>query len=214
MTDRQFFAAKRYAPKPYRTISTDARMCGGGVHFFSLGAHTDISAERYDQPALYIAAGGNGGFQTSMRKAHMHQNDILYVPAGTLCGADAGSEGFVYTEILMKKETKMNGILKAGEVFSLKNLVDYEKDSIVNIDLASNSSMKFMVLAFDEGQALSEHRAPGDALVFALEGKAVIGYEGKEYTVSEGENFRFDKNGLHSVKAVGRFKMALLLTLA
>lgn len=212
--DGVFSIAAQYKPKDYRTISTDARM-GGDVHFFSLGAHTDISAETYDRPVLYIGVGGDGGFHVGGAEAlsTLHQNEILFVEGGTLCGADAGADGFVYTEILMEKETHMNNILKAGEGFQLKNLVEYEKDSIVNIDLASNKSMKFMILAFDEGQALSEHRAPGDALVFALEGKAVIGYEGKEYNVSEGDNFRFEKNGLHSVKAVGRFKMALLLTL-
>ena len=37
--------------------------------------------------------------------------------------------------------------------------------------------------------------------------------EGKEYTIKAGENFKFAKNGLHSVRAKGNFKMALLLTL-
>ena len=60
---------------------------------------------------------------------------------------------------------------------------------------------------------LMMHRAPGNAIIFALEGKAVIDYEGKDYTISAGENFRFDKNGLHSVTADERFKMGLLLVL-
>lgn len=81
------------------------------------------------------------------------------------------------------------------------------------MDIASNDAMKFVVMSFDEGTGLSPHRAPGDALVFALEGKAVIGYEGKNYDIKAGETFRFDKNGLHSVTADGQFKMALLLTL-
>lgn len=46
-----------------------------------------------------------------------------------------------------------------------------------------------------------------------LHGKATIGYEGKDYELSEGECFRFEKNGLHSVTANGKFKMALLLVL-
>ena len=70
-----------------------------------------------------------------------------------------------------------------------------------------------VVMAFDEGTGLTEHAAPGDALVFALEGKGVIGYEGKEHALAAGEQFRFAKNGKHWVKAEGRFKMALLLTL-
>ena len=65
----------------------------------------------------------------------------------------------------------------------------------------------------DEGTGLTPHRAPGNAIVFALEGKATIGYEGKDYELKEGECFRFEKNGLHSVTANGKFKMALLLVL-
>lgn len=86
----------------------------------------------------------------------------------------------------------MNNLLKAAEVFRLKDMIGYEKDSIANIDLVAEKNLKFMILSFDEGCALSEHRAPGDALLFALEGKAVIGYEGKQYPIQEGENFRFE----------------------
>ena len=83
----------------------------------------------------------------------------------------------------------------------------------VIIKEVSNDTMKFVLMAFDEGTGLTPHRAPGNAIIFALEGKAVIDYEGKDYTISAGENFRFDKNGLHSVTADGRFKMGLLLVL-
>ena len=73
--------------------------------------------------------------------------------------------------------------------------------------------LKFVVMAFDKDTGLSEHAAPGEALIFALDGKGVIGYEGKEYPIKAGENFKFARNGTHWVKADGRFKMALLLTL-
>lgn len=66
---------------------------------------------------------------------------------------------------------------------------------------------------FDEGTGLSEHAAPGEAIVFALDGNGIIGYEGKEYPIKAGEQFHFAKGGLHSVKADGQFKMALLLVL-
>ena len=83
----------------------------------------------------------------------------------------------------------------------------------MNMDVVHNDKMKFVVLTFDAGTGLSEHAAPGEALIFALDGEAVIGYEGKEHPIKAGENFHFAKGGLHSVKANGRFKMALLLTL-
>jgi quercetin dioxygenase-like cupin family protein len=66
--------------------------------------------------------------------------------------------------------------------------------------------------SFSAGTELPEHAAPGDALIFALDGEGIIGYEGKEYRIHAGENFRFDKGGRHFVKASSNFKMALLLT--
>ena len=107
----------------------------------------------------------------------------------------------------------MNNIIKSGEVMKLKDLISYEEGSISNLDVVSNDTMKFVLMAFDEGTGLTPHRAPGNAIIFALEGKATIGYERRVNKLSEGENFRFDKNGLHSVTADGKFKMGLLLAL-
>ena len=107
----------------------------------------------------------------------------------------------------------MNKVIKAGEVFQLKNLVPYQDGKIVNMDIASDNNMKFVVMAFDAGTGLSQHAAPGEAIVFALDGEGIIGYEGKEYPIKAGEQFHFAKGGLHSVKAVSKFKMALLLVL-
>ena len=107
----------------------------------------------------------------------------------------------------------MNETIKAGEVFKLADLVPYEEGKIVNMDVVHNDKMKFVVMAFDEGTGLSEHAAPGEALVFALDGEAVICYEGKDHLIRAGENFHFAKADLHSVKATKKFKMALLLAL-
>lgn len=123
------------------------------------------------------------------------------------------SEGTVYTEISVRKDDIMNEMVKAGEVFKIAELVPYVDGKIVNMDIVHNDKMKFVVMAFDEGTGLSEHAAPGEALIFALDGEGVIGYEGKEHPIKAGDNFHFAKAGLHSVKATKKFKMALLLTL-
>lgn len=107
----------------------------------------------------------------------------------------------------------MNEAVQAGEVFKLADLVPYQEGKIVNMDLVHSDGMKFVVMAFDKGTGLSEHAAPGEALIFALDGEGVIGYEGKEHVIRAGENFHFAKGGLHFVKATERFKMALFLTL-
>lgn len=107
----------------------------------------------------------------------------------------------------------MNEVVKAGEVFRLAELVTYQDGKIVNMDVVHNDKMKFVVMAFDEDTGLSEHAAPGEALIFVLDGEGVIGYEGEDHHIKAGENFHFAKGGMHSVKASEKFKMALLLTL-
>ena len=107
----------------------------------------------------------------------------------------------------------MNSIVKSGEVMKLKDLISYEEGSIANLDVVSNSTMKFVLMAFDAGTSLPPHRAPGNAILTALEGKAIIDYEGQDYELNAGESFRFDKNGLHSVTPQGKFKMSLLLVI-
>ena len=81
------------------------------------------------------------------------------------------------------------------------------------MDLINEEKLKFVLMSFDEGTGLTEHAAPGEAIIFALDGTGIIGYEGKEHKIKAGENFKFDKGGAHYVKADGKFKMALLLTL-
>lgn len=199
------------------TISRDTRLGDiTKVALFSLGKKTSISQESYDRMTMYIGAAGKGNIVIgeNAEKLELLPDTALIVPGGTLCGMESYS-GMIYTEIILEnitqKEIIMNANVKANEVFELKNLINYEEGSIANMDIVSNSSIKYVLMAFDEGTGLTPHRAPGNAIVFALEGKATIGYEGKNYELSAGECFKFEKNGLHSVTANGRFKMALLL---
>ena len=197
------------------TISRDAGLGSENtITFFSLGKGTSISQERYDMTSVYIGAEGNADFVIGeeKNKLKLSSGDVIIVPGKTLCGVECDT-GTVYTEIIIKKEIIMNNILKTGEVFKLKDLIQYEEGSISNLDIVRNDTMKFVLMAFDEGTGLQPHRAPGNAIVFALEGQAIINCEGKDYNISAGENFRFEKDGLHSVTANGKFKMALLLVI-
>lgn len=190
-----------------RKVSVD-----NSIHYFSLGSGTDISPEEYGYNKLLFSSSGSFSLYSSSFSEDIGEGEAVITPAGTPVGTRS-REGAVYVEVELGSNTMINEKIKEGDVFALKNLIPYRKDSIVNIDVLSNPKTKFVVMAFDEGTALSEHAAPGDAIVFALEGKAVIGYEGKDYEIKEGENFHFAKGGKHSVQAEGRFKMALLLSL-
>ena len=197
------------------TISRNAQMGSENtITYFALGKGTSISQECYDTTSIYIGAEGTGTFLigTDAATTDLTKGDLLIIPGGTLCGVQTDT-GAIYTEIIIKQEATMNNIVKAGEVMKLKDLISYEEGSISNLDVASTDTMKFVLMAFDKGTGLTPHRAPGNAIIFALDGKATISYEGEDHVISAGENFRFEKNGLHSVTADEQFKMALLLVL-
>ncbi len=208
-----FSIAKSNQPVPGCTISKAVHSGTNDIIYFSLARHTDISAEIYPYFKLLIVADGSvevygaEGFSKTL-----HTGDCIITLTDTPMGMRT-SEGAVYTEISIRRSDIMNEAIKAGEVFKLAELVPYADGKIVNMDVVHNDKMKFVVMAFDEGTGLSEHAAPGEAIIFALDGEGVIGYEGKEYPIKAGENFHFAKAGLHSVKATKKFKMALLLTL-
>ena len=180
---------------------------------FSMAEDTDISKESYPYYKFLWVFGGEMKVVKENDERELRWGEQLLIGPETLVGMNTKS-GVIYAEIGFRKETEMKGdILKSGEVFRLSELLPYSEGKIVNMDLAHNSKMKFMIMSFDEGTGLSEHSAPGEAFVFALEGEAVIGYEGTEHLLKAGEQFNFAKGGRQSVSAKGKFKMALLLML-
>ena len=200
-------------PLPYCTVSKQVYLQDDNyLMYFSLGKKTDISCELYEYPKLYIIYQGileiydNNGNQWILNKY-----DAFMAPINIPIGVKSKDE-CIYMEIGFKKGTKMNNIIKSKEVFKLKDLIPYHDGKVINMDIASNDKMKFVIMSFDEKTGLTEHAAPAEALVMALDGEAIIGYEGHEYLIKEGETFKFDKYGKHYIKAQKKFKMALLLT--
>jgi quercetin dioxygenase-like cupin family protein len=195
------------------TISKEIQPGENAITYFSLAAGTDISAEIHPYHKLLIVAEGSlevyGSDGTSKE---LKTGDSIVTVADQAVGMRTVT-GAVYTEIAVRRNDIMNEAVKAGEVFQLKDLVPYAEGRIVNMDVVHNDKMKFVVMAFDEGTGLSEHAAPGEAIIFALDGEGIIRYEGEDHLIHAGENFHFAKGGLHAVKAEKRFKMALLLTL-
>ena len=206
-----FVLAKENAPVPGCTISKQISDAPA-ITCFSLAAHTDISAEIYDYHKLIWVLDGKPEVYFEKSVCACEADSCVLTPLGIPVGIRTQADA-VYLEIFIRRTDKMNANIHAGEVFKLSELIPYGDGKIVNMDLIHNEKMKFVLMAFDAGTGLSEHAAPGEAMVFALDGEGIIGYEGKEHTLHAGETFCFAKGGKHFVKAVGRFKMALLLVL-
>lgn len=96
-------------------------------------------------------------------------------------------------------------------VTRLVDLVDYQEGSVVSRELARKPAGSVTVFAFDAGQGLSEHTAPFDAIVNVLEGEADVSIDGIPHRVGAGEFIVMPAGRPHSLSAVKRFKMLLVM---
>lgn len=196
------------------TISHDLLPDAKGMAIvFSLGAQTDISPETYRQNKLIWVMDGDLTVHTSQTEVvRLNAQDACWTEKNVPVGTET-EKGAIYIEIAPGDAESMNLNLAPGEVFKLADLVPYKNGSIVNRDVFFTLGMKLVVMSFDEGTGLSEHAAPGEALLFGLEGEATVIYEGVEHVLHAGEEILFAKNGRHAIQVNGPFKMALLMCL-
>jgi len=108
-----------------------------------------------------------------------------------------------------KRENAKEKLL--GQAERLTDLVDYQTESVVSRSLINKKTGTVTLFAFDEGQGLSEHTAPFEALVSLLDGEAEIVISGKPLRVRKGEIVIMPAKQPHALKAVKRFKMLLVM---
>jgi len=96
-------------------------------------------------------------------------------------------------------------------VVKLIDLVSYQEGSVVSRTIIDKKSGTVTLFAFDEGQRLSEHAAPFDALLYLLDGEAEIVISGKANHLKDGEMIIMPANQPHSLKALKKFKMLLTM---
>lgn len=209
-----FSIASENAPVAGCTLSKQvSEREGCAITHFSLAAGTDISPETYEHPKLLVVHEGDIEL-TGLDgvEARAAAGDAVLAPAGRPTGV-ATEKGAVYTEIALTAQSKLGPGIEPAKPFALRHMLPVLPDRILNADLVRDPTLKFVVMSFGAGTGLSEHAAPGDALILALEGDGVLGYEGKESPVKAGDAFKFAKNGRHWVKAPAPFKMGLLIEL-
>jgi quercetin dioxygenase-like cupin family protein len=97
------------------------------------------------------------------------------------------------------------------DIVSLKNSIEYQKDSIVSKEIIKTRCGTITIFAFDVGQGLSEHTSPFNALVQILDGELKIYIEKTPYTLAEGQSIKLPANKSHFLKAEKKFKMLLTM---
>lgn len=97
-----------------------------------------------------------------------------------------------------------------GEVLDMRNLVDYAEGRVSSKTLVQRNDLSITLFAFDKGEGLSTHSAPGDAMVYITEGSVeiTIGKDNK-LLLKEGQTAVLPANIPHALDAIEKFKMLL-----
>ncbi len=93
----------------------------------------------------------------------------------------------------------------------LINAIAYQEKSVVSKQLIKKPNGNITLFAFDEGESLTEHTSPYEALVQIIEGKMTITIGGNPYEIQEGEIILLPPNIPHSLIADEKSKMMLTM---
>jgi quercetin dioxygenase-like cupin family protein len=96
-------------------------------------------------------------------------------------------------------------------VRSLQSLLQYQESAVVSRVLLKNSGGTVTLFAFSQGEGLSEHSTPYDALVIGVDGEAEIQISGQSFRLQAGETLTMPASRPHAVHATSDFKMLLVM---
>jgi quercetin dioxygenase-like cupin family protein len=108
-----------------------------------------------------------------------------------------------------KKPAQTNKLI--ANAARLADLVDYQQGAVVSRAIIDKKAGTLTLFAFDKGQGLSEHTAPFDAFLYMLDGEAEVTISGRTLLLREGEMVIMPAGEPHSLQAVDRFKMLLVM---
>src|SRR4030042_1375711 len=87
----------------------------------------------------------------------------------------------------------------AAHPANLNSLIDYQGGSVVSRTIIDKEAGTITLFAFDQGEGLSEHTAPYDALVYVLDGDAEVVISGKPVRLKTGEMTIMPANEPHAL---------------
>src|SRR5512144_1716515 len=89
-----------------------------------------------------------------------------------------------------------------SQVLHMTDLASYQDGSVVSRQITKEEAGNITLFAFDEGQELSEHTAPYDALVHVLDGEVEVRISGKPFHLKGGDGIIMPASEPHALKAV------------
>jgi quercetin dioxygenase-like cupin family protein len=101
--------------------------------------------------------------------------------------------------------------LSPGEAHRFEKLLAYAEQGIASRVLAKKGSSNVTLFAFEQGQGLTEHTSPFDALVVILEGAMTLTIGGNPVRAPTSSITRMPANVPHSLGAEERTRMLLIM---
>ncbi len=98
-----------------------------------------------------------------------------------------------------------------GKALDLAGLVDYQPGRVVSLTLVQNEALSMTLFAFAKGEGVSTHSAPGDAMVYIIDGQAEITIGGEKLAAAAGQTVVMPADIPHGLEATENFKMLLIL---
>ena len=98
-----------------------------------------------------------------------------------------------------------------SEILHITDLASYQEGSVVSRQITKEDAGNITLFAFDQGQELSEHTAPFDAVVHVLDGEVEVRISGKPYRLKSGDAIIMPANEPHALNAITKFKMLLTM---
>ena len=101
--------------------------------------------------------------------------------------------------------------LAPAELFTLESLITPTAHGIASRVLARTAGGNVTVLAFDDGEELSEHTSPFDALALTLSGALILTIGGLEVRTEPQTIVRMPAHVPHAVHATESSRMLLIM---
>jgi len=112
---------------------------------------------------------------------------------------------------MARKRASVSSDLVPGQKGKVASLVSYQTGSVVSRAIISDKAGTVTVFAFDEGEGLSEHIAPYDALLQLLEGEAEVTVAGNGNVMEQGDVIILPAGKPHAVQALTKCKILLTM---
>lgn len=182
---------------------------GAAVTLLAFDAGEGVSAEEYSGDTLYTVLDG----RCTIGGTDIRAGESVVFPVGELHSVSC-TEQFRIMQITAGKGAgtmKLIDHIPHKEAISLNDQIDYEPGQVASMTLTNQPQIGMTLFAFDEGTKITSHAAPGDAMPIVLEGEAEITISGEAHIVREGESIVMPAGEPHSLRALTRFKMLLVL---